>query len=63
VIPDRFVSGAAAERAVMPARFRDESEAELAVTRICDSILGRLDEAKARDDRDSRKRRLRRPDE
>jgi hypothetical protein len=47
VVPDRFASGAPGEILVGPAGLTDELEAELAVTRICDSILGRLGELEA----------------
>jgi hypothetical protein len=43
------------------ARLPDQLEAELMVTRICDGILGRLNEAKNRRDQDLRKQRARRP--
>jgi hypothetical protein len=43
------------------ARLPDELEAELMVTKICDGILGRLNEAKTRRDQDLRKQRAGRP--
>lgn len=60
VVPDRFASGAPGEILVRPAGLTDELEAELAVTRICDSILGRLGMLEAHDDRDARREPLRR---
>jgi len=60
VVPDRFASGAPGEIPVGSAGLTDELEAELAVTRICDSILGRLGEPEAHDDRDARREPLRR---
>ena len=60
VVPDRFASGAPGKILVGPAGLTDELEAELAVTRICDSILGRLGELEAHDDRDARREPLRR---
>jgi hypothetical protein len=38
-IPDRLISGANAESALTPAGLRDESEAELDVKRIFDTLL------------------------
>jgi hypothetical protein len=61
VVPRRFTEAVASETVATRAGFTDELEAQLTVTRICDSILGRLNEAKPRDYRDSRKGRLRRP--
>jgi hypothetical protein len=43
------------------AAVREELEAELMVTRICDGILGRLNEAKTQRDQHFRKQRVRRP--
>jgi hypothetical protein len=49
------------ESIIRPAGFEEESEAELAVTKICDLILGRLSETKTQHDQDLRKQRARRP--
>lgn len=49
------------ESIVRSAGFEEESGAELAVTRICDLILGRLSETKTQRDQDLRKQRVRRP--
>jgi len=49
------------ESTAQSAGFKEESEAELTVTRICDLILGRLNETKTRRDQDLRKQRMRRP--
>ena len=49
------------ESIVRSAGFEEESEAELAVTKICDLILGRLSETKTQRDQDLRKQRVRRP--
>jgi hypothetical protein len=60
MVSRRLADEAAGETVAPRARFTDKLEDELMVTRICDSILGRLNEVKARDDRESRKGRLRR---
>jgi hypothetical protein len=61
VVPRRFAEAVASGTVATRAGFTHELEAELMVTTICDSILGRLDEAKASRDRDSRRRQVRRP--
>jgi hypothetical protein len=61
VVPRRFAEAVASETVATRAGFTHELEAELMVTRICDSILGRLDEAKASRDRDSQRRQGSRP--
>ena len=58
LVPHRSTGGATGEILVRSAGLTDE--AELAVTRICDLILGRLGELEAREDRDARSERLRR---
>ena len=60
LVPHRSTGGATGEILVRSAGLTDEVEAELAVTRICDLILGRLRELEAREDRDARRERLRR---
>ncbi|MGB9021806.1 MAG: hypothetical protein WCC94_00015 [Candidatus Bathyarchaeia archaeon] len=61
VVPRRFTDAVASETVATRAGFTHELEDERMVTTICDSILGRLDEAKASRDRDSRRRQVRRP--
>ena len=60
VAPDRFAGVAAPGIPVKHEGSRDEQEAELTVTRICDSILGRLGDAEAENTRPLRKPPLRR---
>jgi len=60
VATDRSAGRATPRIPVKPKGSRDEQEAELTVTRICDSILGRLSDAEAEDDRPLRKLPLRR---
>ena len=61
VVPRRLTDAVASETVATRAGFTHELEDELMVTRICDSILGRLDEAKTSRDRDSRRKQVRRP--
>ncbi|MGA2239705.1 MAG: hypothetical protein ABSG74_10885 [Candidatus Bathyarchaeia archaeon] len=61
VVPRQLTDAVASEAVATRAGFTHEFDDELMVTRICDSILGRLDEAKAGRDRDSRRRQVRRP--